>query len=596
MKKTIRHLSLFVAFVMLLGVLAGCGGKSAINVENLPVSGGESTTSPVADNSSIDGQNKDQKAVGQTDEKKDGQTDEKKDGQNGKQSDEQSGNNSSAAPATTVNFIEDTSNSRIVNNKITFKMFVPKSPIQPQWEKMVLFQELEKRTNIKVDFEEVLLSSYAEKRSLKWEDRRNPPDAFFLANNMDEIVLYASRGALTPLNDLIDKYAPNYKKWLAKYPQIKKITTLADGKMYSFASVNTQGGDFAKQYINMKWLNKLGLPVPKTIDEFYNVLKAFKEQNPNGKNGKDEIPFSYINADQSRNFVMSGFGFVGTGMELDSRTNKMTWVPATNNYREYLKFMNKLYSEGLLDPYVFTNQSADLVVKGKSNQLGCFSSAGAFLVVGKELDNGYTSFGPLTSNINNQKMWYQFGRQFDPSILIIPRSSKYAKEIVRWMDVFYDEKTEPLQSNGIEGIDWKWTDASKTLWKFNVPNGVEREQYRATLTYQAGLGGAVLSTGFNLKDSSPETLKINKEGSIYRSYLREPFPVLQYKNMEMRTIKDIEAQLNNYMTTAEANFIKGIKDPNNDNDWNDHINTLNKINYKKLVLTYQSAYDRYKRN
>jgi len=256
--------------------------------------------------------------------------------------------------------------------------------------------------------------------------------------------------------------------------------------------------------------------------------------------------------------------------------------------------MNKLYKESLLDQYVFSNQSADLVVKGRSNQLGSFSTAGAFLVVGNDKDNDYTSFGPLTSSVNDKKMWYQFGRQFEPSIMIIPKTSKYAKELVRWIDVMYDESTVPMQSNGIENIDWKWNDSAKTSWTFMVPAGIEREQYRATLTYQAGLGGAILSNGFSLKDSSPETIKINKEMAIYRPYLKEVFPILQYKDAEIKTIKDLEAQLNNYMATTEANFIKGIKDPNNESDWNDHLNTLNKINYQKLVTTYQAAVDRQK--
>ena len=473
MKKTSKIVFVLLAACLILGVLTACNG-------NKSTTSNSSSAGSKAQTSSTTSQTQSNVSVVQS--------------------------NATSTTASQSNFIVDTSNPKVVNKKITINMFVPKSPIQPDWNKMVLFKELEKRTNIHMNFEQVLLSSYAEKRSLKWEDKKNPTDAFFLANNMDEIVLYASRGALTPLNDLIDKYAPNYKKWMAKYPQIKKVTTLSDGKMYSFASVDTVGGQAAKQYINKKWLDKLGLQVPQTIDDFYNVLKAFKEQNPNGKNGRDEIPFSFINSDQSRNFVISAFGYVGTGMELDTKTNQMVWVPATNNYREYLKFMNKIFKEGLLDQYFSSNQSADLTVKGQSNQLGCFSSAGAFLVVGTTLDNDYTSFGPLTSSVNNTKMWYQFGRQFDPSMMIIPKSSQYSKELVRWMDTFYDESTVPLQSNGIENVDWKWNDAAKTAWSFLVPAGIEREQYRATLTYQAGLGGAVLSTDFKLKDSSPRKL------------------------------------------------------------------------------------------
>lgn len=574
-----KSFAMLLSFAVLVTATGGCGSKSITGSEN--ESGSESQISQDELSDNLSGTDGESAANGDLSQISAGTSAGTK------------STTKSTSSASTGNFIADPSSSKIVRNKITINMFVPKSTIQSDWENMVLFKEMEKRTNIHIEFEENLLTSYGEKRSLKWEDRKNPTDAFFLANSMSETILLAQSGALTPLNDLIDKYAPNYKKWMQKYPQIRKITTLGDGKMYSFCSINTQGGEAAKQYINKTWLDNLGLKVPTNINEFYNVLKAFKEQNPNGKNGKDEIPFSFMNADQTRNFVMSAFGYVTTGIELDPVTKKIVWVPSTNNYREYLKFMNKLYKEGLIDPYVFTNQSADLAVKGMSEQLGCFSTAAAFLIVGDKLDKDYTSFGPLTSSVNSKKMWYQYGQQFDPSLMIIPKSTKYAKEIVRWIDAFYDETTVPLQSNGIENVNWKWNDSSKNAWSFLVPSGMEREQYRATITYQAGLGGAVLLNGFSLKDSSPAIIKINKEAAVYTPYLRTNLPVLQYTSLEARQIADIEAQFNSFLSTAEANFIKGNTDPNKDSDWNSFMSTQSKIGYKKLQSLYQSAYDRY---
>ena len=572
MKKMVRPISLFLC-IMMVSTLWGCTPKTGASSGSKTSSTASIQSSALSTSSANTSSVKSASSTANTSSVK---------------------STSSTAPASQDdNFISDPNNPQIVKKKIIVDMFVPKSPIQPDWNSMTLFKEMEKRTNIHINFEEVDMASYSEKRSLKWEDKKNPPDAFFLCNNMDEVVEDAKSGALTPLNDLISKYAPNYTKWMQQYPEIKRETTLDDGQMYVFASVNTQGGSYSKQYINKTWLDALGLKVPQTIDDFYNVLKAFKTQDPNGKNGNDEIPFSYINSDQSRNFIMSAFGFVGTGIELDPKVNKIVYVPSTNNYRAYLEFMNKLYKEGLLDPYVFSNQSTDLAVKGESDQLGCFASSSAFLIVGNALDKDYTTFGPLTSSVNSTKMWYQYSPQFDPTMMIIPKTSKYSKELVRWIDELYDPNNEALESNGIENVNWKWNDAAKTSWSFLVPSGEDRENYRATLTYQAGSGGALLTTDFYNKCSDPQQQEVIQQGAIYKPYLRTNLPVLHYTSDEMSQINDLEAQFDSFNSTAEANFIKGIKNPNSDADWNDFVSTLNKIGYQKLVSLYQGAYNRY---
>lgn len=167
------------------------------------------------------------------------------------------------------NFIADTSNPQIVKDKVTIKMFVPKASIQGQWEDMFIFQYMEEVTNIHVEFEEVMLSSYSEKRGLRWESKKDPTDAFMLGNNADEVTQASALGALTPLNDpdatdeysgnygsLIDNYMPNYKKWPDTYEDISLATTQADGNMYAFSSVSTLYGGLATQYLNRVWLEK----------------------------------------------------------------------------------------------------------------------------------------------------------------------------------------------------------------------------------------------------------------------------------------------------------------------------------------------------
>ena len=189
-----------------------------------------------------------------------------------------------------------------------------------------------------------------------------------------------SKDSLRELSSSINKYAPNYKRYLAEYPEMRRVSTLADGGIYSFATIDKNGGDSAKQYINQQWLENLGLEMPTTTDELYSVLKAFKEQDPNGNGRADEIPMSLISGDGTKNFLMSAFGYTTTGIEVDINTDEIVYVPETDNYREYLKYCNRLYAEGLLDKSMYSNKDADLAYKGQNETVGSFSSSGAFLV------------------------------------------------------------------------------------------------------------------------------------------------------------------------------------------------------------------------
>lgn len=87
-------------------------------------------------------------------------------------------------------------------------------------------------------------------------------------------------GYILELNDLIDKYAPNYKKYLQEHPEVEKMVKTDKGSYYSFPFIR---GDeslltFQGPVIRKDWLDELGLPVPETIDEWTTALKAFKEK------------------------------------------------------------------------------------------------------------------------------------------------------------------------------------------------------------------------------------------------------------------------------------------------------------------------------
>ncbi len=111
---------------------------------------------------------------------------------------------------------------------------------------------------------------------------------------LDQMQILAEQGVALPLNDYIEKYGVETKKMFETNPAIKALITLLDGKIYGMPHYNDcyHCSMSQKMWVYKPWLDKLGLKVPETTDEFEAMLKAFKEKDPNGNGKADEIPMS----------------------------------------------------------------------------------------------------------------------------------------------------------------------------------------------------------------------------------------------------------------------------------------------------------------
>ena len=110
-------------------------------------------------------------------------------------------------------------------------------------------------------------------------------------------------------------------------------------------------------FINKKWLDKLGLEMPTTTDEFYQVLKAFKNGDPNGNGKADEIPFSFLGnyANVDINSLFGSWGVIDRPEHVMIKDGEVLFTPAEDGYKQGLVFFRKLYAEGLIDGEAFTH-------------------------------------------------------------------------------------------------------------------------------------------------------------------------------------------------------------------------------------------------
>ena len=330
-----------------------------------------------------------------------------------------------------------------------------------------IFKRLEEATNVHINWKTIQADQWGDKISLEMSNANTLPDFIFNARFGDtDLLKYAEQGALLNLEELIDTYMPNLQKVFEQAPEYRGMCEDADGHIWALPWIEQLGYEKTAiqtvgnmPFINKWWLDFLKLDVPTTVDEFEQVLIAFKDNADALKkefNIEGEIiPMSCIlnDGDQDCYALINGFG-EGYGDPDKGKHIAVTddgeviCVANTEGFKKGTEWLNKLYKEGLIDKEAFTQEWSTYVAKGKSGRYGvCFSwdVANVAQVSMDELiaGEGWVPLPALqadTKNITPQTNSYTSG--FDLGRCVITVKCSNPPLCAAWLDQMYD----PLQS------------------------------------------------------------------------------------------------------------------------------------------------------
>ncbi|MEC0368662.1 extracellular solute-binding protein [Paenibacillus chibensis] len=454
-------------------------------------------------------------------------------------------------------------------------------------------QNLEKETNVKINWQVMSSNDWAEQKSIMLASGTMPDVVFGdIAFSDSDIVNNIS--SFRPLDDYIDQYMPNLKAAMKESPELKKLSTFPDGKMYSLpARLPSRPVTQNQPVINKTWLDKLGLKAPETLDDLYNVLKAFKENDPNGNGKKDEIPYSG-SGDISMD-LLNPFGITdlnATGMMIQD--GKPVYYPTSNEYKEGIKWAHKLFSEGLIDQELFTQDNTMLTAKQQNPDVPLVGFTHQWTpdaVFGKWKDQYETI--PTISGPDGKR--YQVGDpnglSYRRNELLITTSCKTPEVAARWADQFYTNEASIQNFWGAIGTVIKKNDDG-TYSLMNPPAGTSADAWYWDSSVR-DFGPKYVSPSFEkniiLDPSNGDGLKLEID-KLGKDYVTTPFPSVMYTAEEFQELPTLTTDIDTYVRTNRAQWITkgGI-----DEQWDAYVKKLNEMGLDKLVKIRTDAYERY---
>ncbi|MCR8636879.1 extracellular solute-binding protein [Paenibacillus radicis (ex Xue et al. 2023)] len=462
----------------------------------------------------------------------------------------------------------------------------------------ILWKEIEKRTNISVKWEITAApggDDFKSQLGLIMASGKLPD----LIGHIDPLLAdqYGRQGALQPLEDLIKKYAPNLQKIMDSNPAVKGQITSPDGHIYFFPRLllDTRTQTFAGYMIRGDWLEKVGMKAPDTTDELYQVLKAFKEKDANGNGKTDEIPFT-----DNPNPIIWAFGVGSRGPNSTDdffiEDGKIKYGPTDPRYKDALQYLNKLYSEGLLDPE-YEKMKADVRDGRILQETSGFiygSNAGYLtrfnkLLKGANKNPGFIALAAPKGPTGERNIIGKHN-EIDPGRGVsIASTTKNAVEITKLMDYFYSKEGATLLYFGLEGDTYTVKDGVPT-YTDKVVNDPKLDILGYLNTYVGFVSGwpSAQIPEHYLATLSDEGKKGNALAVQYAG--KKKVPALHFTAEELNEVQTLQRDINTFIDENMNAFIRGKK---SFSDYDSFQQGLKKIGSDKLAELYSKAYERY---
>lgn len=501
---------------------------------------------------------------------------------------------------------------------ITIRAFAEVDPSNDYTQNYAL-DYIEKATGVRIDCNGLVFNSQeAPQQKQLLLNSGDYPELFLTQDaacfTYNEMLIYGTKEKiLQPLEELL-KLSPEMMKIYALRPEYAKMHTAPDGHQYGVPRVSECGHCEvgAKLYLNMDWMNKLGLTVPTTLDEFREVLVKFRDGDPNGNGTKDEIAFTatpnVIPQLILNNFISTE---VVRGKFIRIVNDKVEFVATAPEFKEAIAYMKSMYQDQLIDAASFTQDGNGMraAVCNDPTLVGAF--AGHIYQIDMQNEYVFQNYRAIETlkgpNGVQYAPRYPFANMNLNGYFMITDKCQNPEAAIKWLDFAMVPETSIIRYYGKEGVGWKHPDTPQKnilggdyLWQF-LP-APEDASLAANTTFSAGPILGLVEHRASWSPAAPDEALFT-DPTIFEArieteterYARPFFDATMPDNFylptgeEVSEYAELHTNITEYVRSSIAQFTTGDRDL--DAEWDAYVAQLDALNVTRFVELMQVGYD-----
>ncbi len=497
--------------------------------------------------------------------------------------------------------------------KKTLTVGIPQGSAVTSYDENALTKYFEENLNMDIEF--VLFSNANEamnQLSLMCAAGDELPDVLIGFSGISSLMMvqYGEDGFFLELSDLIEEYGENFNAQMKKLPKeeqervTRAMSNPDTGEIFGMPLYSSMTiADYLQEQmtINKDWLEAVGMEAPKNITELYDVLTAFKEQDPNGNGKADEIPML---SPSIYRYIINAYVYYDSERPLNITDGKV-WSPTTTEeYRQALIYIRNIYDEGLINFTTSSNDAKNTISgEGTTAKVGIWSGHPSLMTnYTAEVLNQYEALEPLADETG--KGGYIVEKPKDLLLsAFITKDCKDTEAAMKFLDFCYKDESVTRARHGEKGEYWEEVEeaqpssvgtpskikvlnadvytAGNVTWGAYMPNIYTNENYLAIAETGAG-----------------------RMADVARIYGAQTELMLNWKKPEetvtglaftLKEQQDLEKMGGTILTTISeyfALYVTGEMDPADDADWNEYLKKMEKSGLNDQIKIYQTAYDR----
>ncbi|MCL2059613.1 MAG: extracellular solute-binding protein [Oscillospiraceae bacterium] len=463
------------------------------------------------------------------------------------------------------------------------------------YSEMWMFSELERMTNVKIVFQHPAVGQETEAFNLMLASGDYPD----IINGGSWGSGGAAKGladnVIMPLNDLLAEHGPYLNALMDEFPDIRRYISTDEGILFSFPNIKIRQTmkSVWGQMVRKDWLDDLGLDIPKSFDEYHDMLVAFKDADLDNT-GQTIYPYTSWTG-----YSYAMFHPWGINVDHANIDGVYVYSPYSEQYRDAIETWSLWYSEGLVDPDYSTNNQRlyeDRITSGISG--ASFGEAGGSTGLMNNYfdENGFPErkFVGIPTFTKDGSPGYNFnGDPMGAAVIYLTTACKYPVELTKYFDWAYSDEGQIMYCFGQEGESYNLVDGEPVLsdYVMNNPDGLTIDQALARFCYGS------------MTPSSVQLASVREQRMLFFDWQRESvenwnkdinyvriMPPVTRTPAESERYSDLLADIGTYVEESRLSFINGTRPLS---DYDSYLAQLKDMGVEEVIAIQQAALDRF---